>query len=105
MQSPPASAHLIELPSVIRCQRLGSGALFKQFSELLIGHFFLFSCTHESGLAIEKADLPLPHARPAKQSVNARFLCNAHADASLIRHAPAPARIHRTNRDANTNPG
>ena len=25
MHNPPASAHLIELPSVIRCQRLGSG--------------------------------------------------------------------------------
>jgi hypothetical protein len=44
------SAHLIELPSVILCQRLGFGALFKQFSELLIGHFFLFSPDAQIGI-------------------------------------------------------
>jgi hypothetical protein len=71
--SPLASAHLVELPSLILCQRLGSGRCSKSCSELLIGDFPLLlsyrtnrACQSHPG---EKADLPLPDARLAKQAV------------------------------------
>src|SRR5205814_10294005 len=44
MHNPPASAHLIGLPNVILCQRLGSGAVQTVFGTF--EHFFLLSRTN-----------------------------------------------------------
>src|SRR5438094_9125013 len=41
--SPPASAHLIELPSLIFCQRLGSGRCSNSFRNSSYGIFPFFS--------------------------------------------------------------
>ncbi len=49
--SPPASAHLIEHAECDSLPTTGFGrALFKQLSELLIGHFFLFSPYAQIGI-------------------------------------------------------